>query len=96
MATGTKAERRAVDLDVLFDSPRSRSARETIKAIRSAWGMTQKEFAHSLGVQPETVSRWETGKQGIQAPCAMCVRYLAMLRENGLASVELLGPNTSC
>lgn len=84
MASRTQAEQHAVDLDVLFKYPRSRRAREAIKAIRMAWGMTQKQFAQAIGVQPETVSRWETGKQAIQAPCAMCVRYLALLREKGL------------
>jgi len=83
-AMRTQVEHRAADLDVLFKSPRTEVARETIKAIRVAWGMTQKQFAHAVGVQPETVSRWETGKQAIQAPCAMCVRYLALLRERGL------------
>jgi putative zinc finger/helix-turn-helix YgiT family protein len=30
---------------------------------RTALGLNQKDFAHLLGVAPETVSRWETGGQ---------------------------------
>jgi len=34
-----------------------------IKQLRVSLGMTQVEFAGTLGVAPSTVSRWETGKQ---------------------------------
>ena len=31
--------------------------------LRGSLGMTQVEFAGTLGVAPTTVSRWETGRQ---------------------------------
>jgi putative zinc finger/helix-turn-helix YgiT family protein len=36
---------------------------EEIRAARERLGLTQKQFAHLLGVGEATVSRWETGAQ---------------------------------
>lgn len=32
-----------------------------LRNLRKAKGMTQKQVADSLGIQPKTVSKWETG-----------------------------------
>lgn len=38
------------------------------RAIRLAAGKTQEQVAEGLGVQPVTISRWETGKVGLSLP----------------------------
>ena len=35
---------------------------ERIKAIRDGLGLSQVDFAHRVGTDPGTVSRWETGR----------------------------------
>ncbi len=39
-----------------------------IKTLRERLGMTQKELADAVGVQPNTVARWERGELRISAP----------------------------
>ncbi|HBG34434.1 MAG TPA: transcriptional regulator [Holosporales bacterium] len=39
-----------------------RNLRKIIKELRLQLGMSQEEFAHSLGVSFASVNRWENGK----------------------------------
>lgn len=39
-----------------------------IKTLRERLGLTQKELADAVGVQPNTVARWERGELRISAP----------------------------
>lgn len=48
-----------------------------LKRIRRELGLTQEELAARLGVQRETVGRWETGVRGIAEPIARLVRRIA-------------------
>jgi DNA-binding transcriptional regulator YiaG len=48
-----------------------------LKRIRRELGLTQEELAARLGVQRETVARWETGARGIAEPIARLVRRVA-------------------
>lgn len=40
---------------------------DRVLALRVRLGLTVEELARRLGVDKSTVSRWETGKQGIRA-----------------------------
>lgn len=51
---------------------------ETIGALRASLGMTQAEFARTLGVRQQTVSEWETGRY---LPRGASARMLSMLAE---------------
>lgn len=48
-----------------------------IKTIRQALGMTQREFAHTLGVHAMSVSRWE---RGTLTPSQMAINFMRVLR----------------
>lgn len=50
---------------------------DEIKSIRKALGMTQQEFAHTLGVHAMSVSRWERGKL---EPSQMAVNFMRVLQ----------------
>lgn len=54
-----------------------------LKLMRRALGMRQKEFAEAMGVSPETMSRWESGAQGIGDHSEKSVRMgvCALLKE---------------
>jgi len=84
MARKKYPKKTQLTLDVLFKRPNSKAAALTIRRFRDSWDMTQKQFAEVLGVQPETVSRWETGVYRIQKSCATCLKYWIMLKENHL------------
>lgn len=50
---------------------------EALRFMRKATGLQAKEFADLLGVRPETVSRWESGKAGIdRATYAVLQQFL--------------------
>lgn len=48
-----------------------------IKAIRQAKGWTQRELAAHMGVNPLTVSAWETGRQVPTGSAQVLLRRLA-------------------
>lgn len=54
-----------------------------LKLMRRAVGMKQKEFAEAMNVAPETMSRWESGAQGIGDHSEKSVRMgvCALLKE---------------
>jgi DNA-binding transcriptional regulator YiaG len=76
--------RQPVTLGVLLTNPKSPDAPARLKAIRRTLKMNQRKFARALGVQPETVCRWEQGKQSMQRPCATCLKYFLQLWYAGL------------
>lgn len=49
-----------------------------IAELRASLGMTQAEFARTLGVRQQTVSEWETGRY---EPRGASARMLSMLAE---------------
>ncbi|MBI4247374.1 MAG: helix-turn-helix domain-containing protein [Candidatus Rokubacteria bacterium] len=51
----------------------------TVKRIRKALALTQREFAAQLGVHKVTVAKWETGAQRIQRPTAKLIELLGAL-----------------
>ena len=55
-----------------------------IRELRKRLGLTQKEFAHELGVTFSTLSRWENGRV---RPSKMARRLI-----DGLAARSLIGP----
>lgn len=53
----------------------------TIKEIRTACGMTQKDFAEKLGIPKRTIENWELGpkenqKKGSRAPLDYIVKLV--------------------
>ena len=54
-----------------------------IKALRQRLGLTQKALADALGVQPNTVARWERGELGISAPMIDRLETVAKSRRSG-------------
>lgn len=51
-----------------------------IKALRKRLGLTQFEFARRLGVVPQSVRRWESGRGN---PSPMARRLLEELNKEG-------------
>ena len=51
-----------------YDEP-SEMLGEHIMAFRRALGLTQKELAHHLGIDPSTLGRWERGKGRLSRRC---------------------------
>lgn len=47
-----------------------------LRTIRDELGLTQRELAEMVGVQPQTVSNWERGRQGIPEPAAKLIARL--------------------
>lgn len=58
----------------------------TIKILRQASGMTQKEFAIYFGIPKRTIEDWETGKRS-------CSSYLLALMEYKLKKEDLIKNN---
>jgi DNA-binding transcriptional regulator YiaG len=52
-----------------------------VKRIRKALGLTQRQFAESVGVHVVTVAKWETDTQGIRGPAVRLMRLLGATRE---------------
>ncbi|HLY36853.1 MAG TPA: helix-turn-helix domain-containing protein [Candidatus Binatia bacterium] len=50
---------------------------EEVKAVRGKLGLTQVEFASQVGVQRNTVWRWEAGTLTIGTTAAILIRLLA-------------------
>lgn len=59
---------------VLYTFDKAVKGMNKIKNIRLERGMTQDELAHLLNVTRVSVSRYETGDRGLDAPtiCALC------------------------
>lgn len=56
---------------------------ENLKAARKAAGLTQKQFADSLGVYQKDISRWETGEvsPSIETLREICIQLNASADE---------------
>lgn len=66
-----------------------------LKAIREALGLTQQEFAESIGVAVSTVHRWETGKSEMTLNVEQMQKFDRLLRGIGMDLQNLpneLGP----
>ncbi len=61
---------------------------EALKFMRKASGRRSKEFAELLGVRPETVSRWESGKAGIDRATYAVIQQLLLDRLAGSSTME--------
>ncbi|WP_421935889.1 helix-turn-helix domain-containing protein [Phenylobacterium sp.] len=60
-----------------------------IKLMRRALDMTQKEFAEAMEVTPETISRWESGAQGVGGYSEKLVRHnVGALLADGLPAID--------
>ena len=57
-----------------------------IKALRQRIGLTQKELADAVEVQPNTVARWERGELTISAPMMDRIERVASSHRSGSAS----------
>jgi len=49
---------------------------DELKAIRARLGLTQAQLAEQLGVERNTVNRWEMGLLPIQKITELAVKYL--------------------
>ena len=56
-----------------------------IKALRQRIGLTQKELADAVEVQPNTVARWERGELAISAPMKDRIERVASSHRSGSA-----------
>jgi putative zinc finger/helix-turn-helix YgiT family protein len=59
---------------------------ETMRFMRKAAGLRALEFADLLAVTPETVSRWETGKQAVENRAMALLGALVVERSEGRTS----------
>ena len=50
---------------------------EEVRAVRRKLGLTQAEFAEHVGVQRNTVWRWEAGTLTVGTTAAILIRLLA-------------------
>ena len=55
----------------------------TVKELRAATGMTQKEFAEYFGISKRAIESWEGGKRE-------CPKYLLLLMEYKLRNEGLI------
>lgn len=60
----------------LISRKESRLAPEEVRFLRKHLGWSGTDFANVLGVAPETVSRWETGKADISSTAERLLRVL--------------------
>lgn len=61
----------------------------TIKELRTAAGMTQKQLGDALGVKPNTVYRWETDRMRISAEQ---LQALTVILDTPAAAIQLPDP----
>ncbi len=63
---------------------------EDIAVLRRFVGLTQREFAHALGISVHTLRNWEQGRRYPEGPALALLRIVArhprVLRENLAAS----------
>lgn len=53
---------------------------EALKAWRQDWALSQRELADLLGVEPITISRWETGVSRMPQMLVLAVEALTQQR----------------
>jgi transcriptional regulator with XRE-family HTH domain len=54
---------------------------EELKSIRKKLGWTQVQMAKAIGVDPNTVARWERNEVGISEPIARFIRTVAKTKK---------------
>jgi DNA-binding transcriptional regulator YiaG len=54
-----------------------------VRAIRQRLGLTQRELAQTVGVERNSVTRWELGLMGIKESAARLLRILAKQSRTG-------------
>lgn len=59
----------------------ARLAAEEIRFLRKHLGLSGVDLAAHMGVQPETVSRWENGREGISATADRLIRMMVAHRD---------------
>lgn len=79
---------RAIDLDVARKlSEMGARNKEAFRFMRRALGYTAAELGELLGVEPETLSRWETGKRAIPSCQMTNLASLVLDRQRGRDSM---------
>jgi transcriptional regulator with XRE-family HTH domain len=68
-----------------FEDISSAGFGKRIVAYRKMRGLTQKEFAHQLGIDPTTMSRWEKGKSTFLKKGADTLNSLLLSAETSTA-----------
>jgi len=63
-----------------------------IRARRIALGQTQQQAAEAIGVTPETVSRWESGRLPEDRSCGGLAKWLDRDIEEVLALIDKSPP----
>lgn len=66
---------------VTLASKGPRLAPEEMRFLRKYLGLSSADFALHMGVTPETVSRWETGKTPMGATAERLLRMLVLTRQ---------------
>ncbi|WP_165070958.1 helix-turn-helix domain-containing protein [Paludisphaera rhizosphaerae] len=78
LQSGEPLENRLTVRTVVLDlTPRSYAA-DDVKAVRAKFGASQSIFAQFLGVNVQTLQKWEHGQRSVPA---MAARYLDDLQE---------------
>ena len=52
-----------------------------VRRVRKRLGLTQRAFAIRVGVNPNTVARWERGEVTVGSTAAILIRLLGQLHE---------------
>jgi putative zinc finger/helix-turn-helix YgiT family protein len=60
---------------------KERLAPQEIRFLRKFLGLSGSDFAETMGVKSETVSRWELGRQSMGPTADRLLRWLALTRE---------------
>jgi len=50
-----------------------------VRRVRKQLGLTQRAFAEHVGVNPNTVARWERGELNVGSTAAILIRLLGHL-----------------
>lgn len=61
---------------------------EALKFMRKVTGLQAKQFADLLGVRPETVSRWESGRAGIDRATYALLQQFLLDRLEGSSATQ--------
>jgi putative zinc finger/helix-turn-helix YgiT family protein len=92
-ACGTKffASSDLAEFDLMVATTLAHSAvadAEALKFMRKTTGLQAKQFAQLLGVRPETVSRWESGKTGIDRATYALLQQLVLDQIEGRPTTQ--------
>ena len=68
-------------LAMAISHKRERVTPKEVRFLRKYLGLSGADFADHIGVAPETVSRWETGKAAMSGTAERYLRLLVLTRE---------------